>query len=114
MELCYSPFSVEEGLRRSLREPPATMLVLPGMILGEVYEAIAAESRHSNANEWQSVLIRVTAQPYIRCDRRRGGYTLGTSICSGLDEYSGDSASGPREFETLRFSSFLYWRCSHK
>jgi MoaA/NifB/PqqE/SkfB family radical SAM enzyme len=29
MELCYSPFSVEEGLLRSLADPPATLLVLP-------------------------------------------------------------------------------------
>jgi MoaA/NifB/PqqE/SkfB family radical SAM enzyme len=29
MELCYEPFSMEEGLRDSLGEPPATLLVLP-------------------------------------------------------------------------------------
>jgi len=29
MELCYSPFTIEEGLQRSLADPPATMLVLP-------------------------------------------------------------------------------------
>ena len=29
MEFCYSPFTLEEGLRDSLDEPPATMLVLP-------------------------------------------------------------------------------------
>jgi MoaA/NifB/PqqE/SkfB family radical SAM enzyme len=29
MELCYVPFSIEEGMRRSLAEPPATLLVLP-------------------------------------------------------------------------------------
>ena len=92
MELCYSPFSVEEGLRRSLADPPATLLVLPNgwvkvaaaaaahlrrfaartassrrwdayrrawrnaMIVGEVSQAIAAESRHPKANNWQSVL----------------------------------------------------------
>jgi MoaA/NifB/PqqE/SkfB family radical SAM enzyme len=92
MELCYSPFSIEEGLRRSLADPPATLLVLPNgwvkvaaplpyicgdlrrdsleqawsayrlswrnaMIQNEVYRAIAAESLHPNANEWQSVLV---------------------------------------------------------
>ncbi len=91
MELCYSPFSIEDGLRRSLAEPPATMLVLPNgwvkvatpvpyicgelrrdsleaawdaycrtwwnaKILGDVSQAIAAESLHPKANEWQSVL----------------------------------------------------------
>jgi MoaA/NifB/PqqE/SkfB family radical SAM enzyme len=29
MELCYSPFSIEEGLDQSLADPPATLLVLP-------------------------------------------------------------------------------------
>ena len=29
MALCYIPFDVGEGLRRSLTEPPATLLVLP-------------------------------------------------------------------------------------
>ena len=29
MELCYLPFSIEDGLHRSFEEPPATMLVLP-------------------------------------------------------------------------------------
>jgi len=29
MELCYEPFTVQEGLRRAAAEPPATLLVLP-------------------------------------------------------------------------------------
>jgi MoaA/NifB/PqqE/SkfB family radical SAM enzyme len=29
MELCYSPFALSDALRRSLAEPPATLLVLP-------------------------------------------------------------------------------------
>jgi len=29
MELCYEPFTVQEGLQRVAREPPATLLVLP-------------------------------------------------------------------------------------
>ena len=29
MELCYSPFTMGDGLRGSLEEPPATLLVLP-------------------------------------------------------------------------------------
>jgi MoaA/NifB/PqqE/SkfB family radical SAM enzyme len=92
MELCYSPFSVEEGLQRSLADPPATLLVLPNawvkvaaplpyicgdlrrdsleqtwdayrrswrdaMILSEVSQAIAADSLHPKANEWQSILV---------------------------------------------------------
>ena len=29
MELCYSPFEMNEALRQNLTEPPATLLVLP-------------------------------------------------------------------------------------
>jgi len=29
MEICYEPFTLEEGLRGSLAEPPATLLILP-------------------------------------------------------------------------------------
>jgi MoaA/NifB/PqqE/SkfB family radical SAM enzyme len=29
MELCHEPFSIEDGLRRSMAEPPATLLILP-------------------------------------------------------------------------------------
>lgn len=29
LELCYFPFTMEEGLRAALRDPPATLLVLP-------------------------------------------------------------------------------------
>jgi MoaA/NifB/PqqE/SkfB family radical SAM enzyme len=29
MELCYSPFAIEDGLRGTVEDPPATLLVLP-------------------------------------------------------------------------------------
>ncbi len=29
MEFCYEPFSIEDGLRQSLRSPPATLLIQP-------------------------------------------------------------------------------------
>jgi hypothetical protein len=29
MEICFEPFSLAEGLRKSAQEPPATLLVLP-------------------------------------------------------------------------------------
>ena len=48
MEICHEPFSLEEGLRESLREPPATLLVLP--------------------NGWVKV---AAALPYVCADLRR-------------------------------------------
>lgn len=29
MEICFEPFTLAEGLRKSAQEPPATLLVLP-------------------------------------------------------------------------------------
>jgi MoaA/NifB/PqqE/SkfB family radical SAM enzyme len=50
MEICCEPFSLEEGLRASLREPPATLLVLP--------------------NGWVKV---AAALPHVCADLRRCG-----------------------------------------
>ncbi len=93
MELFYTPFSIEEGLRRSLADPPATLLVLPNgwvkvaaplpyicgdlrrdslecawnayrrswrnvMIVSEVTQAIADDSRHPKANDSLQGLLR--------------------------------------------------------
>jgi len=55
MELCYVPFSMADGLRASLDEPPATMLVLPN---GQVKVAAALPQicadlrRHTLAEAW--------------------------------------------------------------
>jgi MoaA/NifB/PqqE/SkfB family radical SAM enzyme len=48
LELCYVPFAVEDGLRAAIREPPATLLVLP--------------------NGWVKV---AAALPYVCADLRR-------------------------------------------
>lgn len=48
MELCYTPFRMEDGLRQALGEPPATLLVLP--------------------NGWVKPLA---ALPYVAADLRR-------------------------------------------
>jgi MoaA/NifB/PqqE/SkfB family radical SAM enzyme len=55
MELCYLPFSMGDGLRTSLEDPPATMLVLPN---GQVKVAAALPQicadlrRHTLAEAW--------------------------------------------------------------
>ncbi len=57
MELCYEPFSMEDGLRRCLADPPATLLVLPN---GAVKVAAAlpytcANLRHDTlAEAWEA------------------------------------------------------------
>ena len=92
MELCHVPFSMEDGLRASLQEPPATLLVLPNglvkvaaalphvcadlrcdilsqawtaycaawrsdTIATAVRQAVNDESRHGEANAWQSIPV---------------------------------------------------------
>jgi MoaA/NifB/PqqE/SkfB family radical SAM enzyme len=88
MQICFEPFSLTEGLRRSAHEPPATLLVLPNgwvkvaaalpdicadlrrcslheawrayqrawhepAVEQAVRDALADESRHRLANNWQ-------------------------------------------------------------
>jgi MoaA/NifB/PqqE/SkfB family radical SAM enzyme len=93
LELCYTPFSMADGLRASVADPPATLLVLPNgwvkvvaalplvcadlrhdtlaqawaryraawrdaAVMTALERAIADESRHADANNWQSVHLR--------------------------------------------------------
>jgi MoaA/NifB/PqqE/SkfB family radical SAM enzyme len=55
MELCYTPFSLEEGLRASIEEPPATLLVLSNgwVKVAAALPFICADlRRHSLADAW--------------------------------------------------------------
>jgi len=64
MELCYSPFSIEEGLRRSLEDPPATLLVLPNgwvkvaavlpYICGDLRRETLAQTWAAYCRSWRS------------------------------------------------------------
>ena len=56
MELCYVPWSIEEGLRATLDEPPATLLILPnGWIkVAAALPAICADLRRTTlASAWE-------------------------------------------------------------
>jgi MoaA/NifB/PqqE/SkfB family radical SAM enzyme len=55
MEFCYSPFALEEALRASLEEPPATMLVLPNgwVKVAAALPEICADLRYDSlADAW--------------------------------------------------------------
>ena len=57
MELCYVPFSIEEGLRASLAEPPATLLVLPDgrvKVAAALPPICAGLRRESLAEAWEA------------------------------------------------------------
>lgn len=55
MELCYTPFSMADGLRSSLHDPPATLLVLPNgwvKVAAALPHVCADLRRHTLAECW--------------------------------------------------------------
>ena len=57
LELCYVPWSIEDGLRAALLDPPATLLVLPNgwVKVAAVLPDICADLRRTTlAEAWQS------------------------------------------------------------
>jgi MoaA/NifB/PqqE/SkfB family radical SAM enzyme len=57
MEFCYSPFALEEALRASLEEPPATLLVLPNgwvKVAAALPDICADLRRQSLAEAWEA------------------------------------------------------------
>ncbi|HEY1436177.1 MAG TPA: radical SAM protein [Casimicrobiaceae bacterium] len=57
LELCYTPFTVEEGLNESLETPPATLLVLPNgwVKVAAALPQICADLRRSSlADAWEA------------------------------------------------------------
>jgi MoaA/NifB/PqqE/SkfB family radical SAM enzyme len=57
LELCYEPFTLEEGLRQSLEVPPATLLVLPNGLVKVVaaLPQICADLRRQTLGEaWEA------------------------------------------------------------
>ena len=53
LELCYVPFSIADGLRASLQEPPATLLVLPNgwVKVSAALPQICADLRRSSLQQ---------------------------------------------------------------
>jgi MoaA/NifB/PqqE/SkfB family radical SAM enzyme len=57
MELCYVPWSIADGLRNALAEPPATLLVLPNgwVKVAAAFPSICADLRNMTiAQAWSS------------------------------------------------------------
>ncbi len=57
MEFCYSPFTLEDALKESLSEPPATLLVLPNgwVKVAAALPQVCADLRRSTLNEaWKA------------------------------------------------------------
>jgi MoaA/NifB/PqqE/SkfB family radical SAM enzyme len=57
MEICFEPFSLAEGLRKSAEEPPATLLVLPNgwvKVAAALPDICADLRRRSLADAWRA------------------------------------------------------------
>ncbi len=73
MELCYTPFTVTEGLERSLEEPPATLLVLPNgwVKASAALPDIVADLRRVSLGEAWDAYRRAWRMPRLRDDIAR-------------------------------------------
>jgi MoaA/NifB/PqqE/SkfB family radical SAM enzyme len=75
MEVCYEPFDLQEGMRRTLAEPPATLLVLPNgyVKVAAALSLICADVRHSSMatawdayrQAWHTTAVRLAAERII-------------------------------------------------
>ncbi len=80
MELCYSPFTIEEGLERSLGDPPATLLVLPNgwvkvaallpYICGDLRRDTLEQAWRAYCRSWGDALIIGEAAMAIATESR--------------------------------------------
>jgi hypothetical protein len=76
MELCYSPFEMNEALRQTLAEPPATLLVLPtGWVkVAAALPHICADLRRDTiAEAWESYREAWTSAAVCTAMRRAIG-----------------------------------------
>jgi MoaA/NifB/PqqE/SkfB family radical SAM enzyme len=80
MEICYEPFSLEEGLRESLIAPPATLLILPNgwVKVAAALPYVCADLRRCNLQEawgayqraWHEVAITEAARDAVADESR--------------------------------------------
>jgi MoaA/NifB/PqqE/SkfB family radical SAM enzyme len=71
LELCYSPFDLAEGLRRSADDPPATLLLLPNgwvkvaaalpHVCADLRKASLADAWRAYCEAWRSATVKAAA-----------------------------------------------------
>jgi MoaA/NifB/PqqE/SkfB family radical SAM enzyme len=80
MEICFEPFSLEDGLRRSMADPPATLLVLPNgwVKVAAALPQICADLRRCSLQEawrayrcaWREATVVACAQEALADESR--------------------------------------------
>lgn len=76
MELCYIPFDVNDALRGSLEEPPATMLVLPNgwvKVAAALPYVCADLRRRTLAEAWEAYRVAWRSDAVVAAVRRAVG-----------------------------------------
>jgi MoaA/NifB/PqqE/SkfB family radical SAM enzyme len=68
MEICFEPFSLAEGLRRSAQDPPATLLVLPNgwVKVAAALPDICADLRRCSLQEAWRAYQRAWREPSVK------------------------------------------------
>jgi MoaA/NifB/PqqE/SkfB family radical SAM enzyme len=87
MELCYAPFSIADGLRMALEDPPATMLVLPNgrvkvaaalpFICSDLRRATLAQAWAAYRQAWHDDVVVAAARRAIEdeaCHAQANGW----------------------------------------
>jgi MoaA/NifB/PqqE/SkfB family radical SAM enzyme len=82
MEMCFEPFTMQEGLRRSAEEPPATLLVLPNgwVKAAAALPHICADLRRTSLGEawddyrraWRDATMGAAVREAIADEQRHG------------------------------------------
>ncbi len=82
MELCYEPFSMDEALRRSREQPPATLLVLPNgwVKVAAALPHVCADLRNGTIGQaweayriaWRGATMALAVTQAIADERRHG------------------------------------------
>lgn len=93
IEVCQSPFTVEEGLQQSLDTPPATLLVLPngwvkvaaslGFVCGDLRRSSLREVWKTYRAAWHSPAVRAAALQAIADPTLHAAANNWTSILEG-------------------------------
>jgi MoaA/NifB/PqqE/SkfB family radical SAM enzyme len=75
MEICYAPFDLQEGMRRAVVEPPATLLVLPNgyvkvaaaisLICADLRESSLAHAWDAYRLAWRTTSVRLAVERVI-------------------------------------------------
>jgi MoaA/NifB/PqqE/SkfB family radical SAM enzyme len=67
MEVCFEPFSLADGLRRSAHEPPATLLILPNgwVKVAAALPDVCADLRHCTLTQAWGAYQRAWREPSV-------------------------------------------------